>query len=598
MKILFKGLSIMLACFLAVACQLSFVEADITPASPFEVCFTTGAASTRSQVADDGCTVSWMEGDKASLWARGANGAWQLSSVPFSVFAIDGGRAWFSATLDAPMPEGTYTYYATYPEPTYHDGTAVRFDLPSVQNGAASSGADIMVASASAGKELSGVPEPEDHSTLSMTFSHLVHLLRLYLPKGADKFGGEPVQRIVLTMPRDVVGTISTDISDPSSATLSDGSSVVTLELDEPIHESASKRDYALACIFPTRFQAGDEMVAKLYSETKVGTTAPINMEARDMKAGHATSVALVPQAVSTFCRIYFHIDSNHLGEDVQTMTLTAPEGCKWSDNGSNVYVYHKDRGFGAGERISLEFEQESAYRSLSGKNITVTYDSEHAVISEDLVMPDMSAGYNTAISLNVPYLLYEDFSSLASFSSNDNYATSSAGSKSATSFLDGWTGGRVGGSAGQCVRLACRRETSADYDARMDSAPLKGTLKSPVNLSVTFDYGADNRFGGLAIITDGNVGQNCYMGYVTDSKAYASNATDGTFEDGNAFYVKEYTGSYGNTPNDYSFIIHSAPAGSLLRITWRTKIEHQVGTTNTTAWLYVDNVRVSISSE
>jgi len=598
MRILTKGLLLLLSCLFAVACRISGFETAKVPEGPVDVFFSTGETRTRSVVGDDGRSVSWQVGDKASLWARGADGGWTLESSPFSVFAIDEGRAWFTATLDSAMPEGTYTYYAAYPEPSYHDGTSVRFDLPSVQDGTASSGADIMIASASTGDQLSGIPDPDDHSTLSMTFSHLVHLLRFYLPQGSDRFSGEPVQRIVLTMPRNVVGTMSADVTDPSSATLSEGSSMITLELENPLHQSSSTREYAMACIFPTAFQAGDSMTAKLYSETKVGTTAPINMEARDMKAGHATSVALVPQTVSTFCKIYFKIDSNNLGEDVNSVTLTAPEGCLWADNGSNTYVYHKDSGFGAGESFVLEFEQESAYRTLSRKDVTVTYDSEHVTISETLAMPDMSSGYNTSISLNVPYLLYEDFSSLAAFSSNDNYGTAVAGNKSATSFLDGWTGGRVGGSEGQCVRLACRRETSSDYSARMDSAPLRAVLKSPVNLKVEFDYGADNKYGGLAIITDGNVGQDCHIGYVTSSSAYSSGATDGTFEDNNTFYVKEYTGSYTNTPNNYSTTIHSAPAGDLLRISWRTVIEHQAGTTNTTAWLYVDNVKVSISSE
>lgn len=598
MKKLVERIVSVAACLTIAACQMADFDSVKDTSAPLEAFFSSGSAQTRSQVIDDGCSVVWKEGDIACLWAKDSRGAWQLESRPFSVYAIDGGRAWFTTTLAGPMPEGSYTYYAAYPEPLYHSGTSVRFALPSVQDGSASSGSDIMVASGTPGQQLSGIPDPDDHTTLSMRFTHLVHLLRLYMPQGTDRFGGEPVQKIVLTMPRDVTGTVSADLQDPSTSALSDGSSVIVLDLADPLYESAALRDYAVACIHPTSFGQDDVMSAKLYSETKVGTTAPIHMNGRDMKAGHATSVALVPETVSSYCRICFRIDSNNLGENVQTVTLTAPEGCLWADNGSNVYTYHRDGGFGAGESFALEYENESAYRTLSGKSFTVTYDSEHVTISEELTMPDMSSGYNTSVSLNVPYLLFEDFSGVSSFSSDDAYGTSSAGSKSATSFLGGWTGGRVGGSNGLCVRLACRRETSADYPARMDSAPLRGTLKSPVDLKVSFDYGADNKFGGVPIITDGNVGQTCHVGYVTASDAYASGSTAGTFESGNNFYVKEYTGSFTNTPNDYSLTIHSAPAGGLIRISWRTLIEHQVGTTNTTAWLYVDNVKVQIASE
>lgn len=598
MKILRHRLLSMLACLLAVACQVSDPVAEKAPAAAVDVCFTSGGAATRTLVGDDGCSVSWQTGDISCLWARDAGGLWQFEAEPFKVYAYDDGRAWFGATLSSAMPEGSYTYYACSPAPVSHNGTSLRFKLPSVQDGKASSGADIMLASSASGPALASIPDPDDHSTLSMSFRHLVHLLRFYMPQGTDAFGGEAVQKIVLTMPKEVAGTVSASLDSSSEPSLSDGSSVITLELSDQIRESSDTRDYAVACIFPTCFETGDMMTAKLYTETKVGTTAPIDMRSRDMAAGHATSVALIPESVSSFCKIYVRVDSNNLGEDVQTVTLTAPEGCKWSDTGSNVYVHHKDAGFGAGESFVLEYEQEASFRTLSGKSVTATYDSEHVTISETLTMPDMSTAYTATLSLNVPYLLFEDFSAVTSFNSYDEYSGSVAGSKSATTFLNGWSGARIGGSAGQCVRLACRRETSADYSARMDSAPLRGTIKSPVNLSVSFDYGADNKYGGLAIITDGNVGQNCYIGYVTDAGSYASGSTAGTFEDDNTFYVKEYTGSYTSTPNDYSLVIHSAPAGDLLRITWRTVIEHQAGTTSTTAWLYVDNVKVKIATD
>lgn len=599
MKKVVKGLILMLSCLLVLACSagnICVLDEVAAPSSPVEVFFSTGAPQTRSSVAEDGCSVAWEAGDCVSLWAVDSSGEWAFQSEPFKVMAIDDGRAWFSATLPSPMKEAAYTYYAISPEPISHEWTSVRVGLPDVQDGRASGGADIMVATGVQGSALGPLPDPEDHSSMSISFKHLVHLLRLYMPNGTDRFDGEAVEKIVLTMPRNVVGTVSADLSDPSSASLSDGSSTITLDLSEPIHESGDIRDFAMACIFPVRFGAGDKMTAKLYTDTKVGVTAPIDLQSRNMEAGHATSVALVPQTVSSFCKVVFNVVSNNLGEDIKTLTLTAPEGCRWGDGGSNVYTFHVEDGFTAGQTVTLEYEDESSYRTLSGKAVTATYDSEHVTISESLSMPDMTSGYSASVDLNVPYLLFEDFSGLESFSSNDAYSMSSSGSKSAAKFLDGWTGGRVGGSEGLCVRLACRRETSADYPARMDSAPLNGVIKSPVDLSVSFDYGADNQYGGIPIITDGNVGQTCRIGYVTSSDSFASGATSGTFESDNSFYVKEYTGSYTNTPNDFNVTIHSAPAGNLLRISWRTEIEHQAGLTNTTAWLYVDNVKVKVA--
>ena len=39
---------------------------------------------------------------------------------------------------------------------------------------------------------------------------------------------------------------------------------------------------------------------------------------------------------------------------------------------------------------------------------------------------------------------------------------------------------------------------------------------------------------------------------------------------------------------------VHDVPAW--FRLAWRTEIEHQAGTTNTTAWLYIDNIKVQIT--
>lgn len=108
------------------------------------------------------------------------------------------------------------------------------------------------------------------------------------------------------------------------------------------------------------------------------------------------------------------------------------------------------------------------------------------------------------------------------------------------------------------------------------------------------FDYGADNEFSS-GVFSNGDVGQTCYVGYVTDSKGYASGNKDGTFANGNSFYVKEYTGTYDNLPNkNKSYNIASLPRNA--RITWRTVVEHKAGAHNTTAWLYLDNIRVSIA--
>ena len=135
------------------------------------------------------------------------------------------------------------------------------------------------------------------------------------------------------------------------------------------------------------------------------------------------------------------------------------------------------------------------------------------------------------------------------------------------------------------------------EYHSRADSAPFPGILKKEADVKVTFDYGANNEYGGVSVLSyDGNLGQNVYFGYVTDTQTFGSAATDGTFEDDHTFYVKEYSGDWTSTPNDYTMIIHSMTAGDTHRLTFRAEVEHESSTTNTTAWFYIDNIKVQIA--
>ena len=557
------------------------------------------AILTRTAAGEDGLTTRWEAGDRIAVWARSRSGAQVLSGTPFTAYAISEEKTFFTATLSEAMPDGQYTYYAAYPLPEQISGTTATFSIPATQDGRSGRGEDIMVSSSAT----AGPLQPMDwmnygHDELLLGMNHLLHRLRFYV-EDLPILGGEAVQRIVADFPRDVTGKIQVDITAPSAREIaSDGASRLVIQPEEPValSETGAQRNYLTASILPSTFAAEENLSVTLYTETKIARMA-VPLQGRTFAAGHSTPVKLVPQQVGTLCRVYVRLDENHLGEDIQSLTLTAPAGCKWGDSLSNEFTYTPGGEFGAGTAFVLEFEDEQAFRSLSGKHITATYESAHVIISEELDIESLDGKYATTLRLQVPYLFEEDFSSVGTFSYDDQYTGGfNTGSKSAHSFMNGWTGARIGAEAGKCIRIACRRETSANYSARVDAAPLRGTLKSPANLHVEFDYGADNQFGGIAIITDPDVGQTCFVGYVTSSGGYKSGDTTGTFEDGNSFYVKEYTGSYTSTPNTAEYTIHNAPQGNAFRLTIRTEIESRAGTTNTTAWLYIDNIKISIA--
>lgn len=576
------------------SCQKGAVE-NVGNVGRHTIGFCTGEASTRTMMNPDGLTASWEKGDRIAVWAKNSAGEYTLNNTQFSVYGADGARAFFTATIDASMPEDRYTYYATYPVPESVSLTKATFTIPSIQDGKVSGGADIMIANPLLHGPLDEVQELSDYTKLGMSMEHILHQFRLYLPEGEDKLGGEPIVKMVLTFPKPVAGKLVADFTDTEAAAEFSGEEKsITLKLSEPLVSStSSERKYAMAAFFPSSFEASESINIKIYTETKIANAYPVNLEGRTFAAGHSTPVRLSFSDIQEYGRLRFTVSSNNLGENANAVRLTAPQGCTWGD-GSTIYEYRPGHEITTGETFEIPFENLDTFRTFSGKDVTVTFDTEHVDATQTIRVPDLTTLNFAEISAGLPYLLYEDFSGVESFNSGDNYAMSNAGSKSPKSFLNGWTGGRVGAEAGMCIRIACRRETSKGYDARVDSAPII-SLKKSTDIKVSYDYGFNNKYGGIAIITDGNVGQNVYIGYVTDTKGYSSGDDSGTFESDNTFYAKEYTGSYTSTPNSDTRIIHSAPTG-VLRITWRSAAEYQAGTTNTTCWLYLDNIKVQIA--
>ena len=576
------------------SCQKGAVE-NVGNVGRHTIGFCTGEASTRTMMNPDGLTASWEKGDRIAVWAKNSSGEYTLNNTQFSVYVADGARAFFTATIDASMPEDRYTYFAAYPVPESVSLTKATFTIPSVQDGKVSGGADIMIANPLLHGPLEEVKELSDYTRLGMSMEHLLHQFRFYLPEGEDKLGGEAIVKMVLTFPKPVAGKLVADFTDTEAAAEFSGEEKsITLKLSEPlVNSTSSERKYAMAAFFPSSFEASESINIKIYTETKIANAYPVNLEGRTFAAGHSTPVRLRISDIREYGRLRFTVSSNNLGENANAVRLTAPQGCTWGD-GSTIYEYRPGHEITTGETFEIPFENLDTFRTFSGKDVTVTFDTEHVDATQTVRVPDLTTLNFAEISAGLPYLLYEDFSGVESFNSGDNYAMSNAGSKSPKSFLNGWTGGRVGAEAGMCIRIACRRETSKGYDARVDSAPII-SLKKSTDIKVSYDYGVNNKYGGIAIITDGNVGQNVYIGYVTDTKGYSSGDDSGTFESDNTFYAKEYTGSYTSTPNSDTRIIHSAPTG-VLRITWRSAAEYQAGTTNTTCWLYLDNIKVQIA--
>ena len=573
--------------------------------SPVEVALAMGDGSrTRTAYDADQKGFVWTPGDKIAVWAKNQAGTYSLDGQTFSLLArgLSNVRACFTATLPAPMDEGTYSYYMTYPLPESVSGTSAEFKVPEVQNGAASDGVDIIVAEPVDGPALSPIVEASPimpDNVLNVKMKHLLHFLRFYIPEGMNALG-EPVNRIEFTMPQAIAGKVAVDVTDASAATLSEGVSGMILNLKSPIDESADGTEAAVAGIFPPKaaYSAVDQMNVSIYSENKWASLNPISLNGRTFDAGHVTPVPLRPAEAKQLYKLRFTLASNNLGEDPYNIRLSLPEGVNWPGSSSNVLGFDGTHNglIKVGDTFVFETKDEAEFRVLSSQPLTVSYESESALVTENLALGNLASVSNATCSLNCPYLFFEDFSEVKDINSDDDYSMSSPGSKDPVTFLDGWSAARVGAQAGTAIRLACRRETSADYPARADSPVLSGLKDGvTVSLEVDFDYSMDREGYATWPFTAPEISQTVHIGYITTTKALKSGDSTGDFPVD--FTVNETTGSYTNINHSYNTVLTDVQykANAPLRLSLRTTPEHKAGTSNNTCWLYIDNIKVKI---
>lgn len=584
-------------------------ESEVIPSSVNVVFAVGNTPRTRTEYDVETKRFVWNDGDKIAVWAKSPDGSYALDNQAFRLMAVasDKSEAYFTATLKSPMAEGTYSYYMTYPLPESMGGMTATFTVPSVQDGTASDGVDIIVAEPISGPALEPVKEAApivSDDVLNVRMRHLLHFLRFYIPEGNNLLG-EPVKRIEFTMPRAVAGNVSVDVTDASTASLGDGVNGMTLELTKPIDASADGMESAVAGIFPsqTAYSAGDLMTVSIYSENKWASLSPMSLEGRTFAAGHTTKVPLkMTEAKPIEYELKFMLASNNLGEDVQDIRITLPDDAVWPGlSSSELRIDGGNDGLvRIGDTYVFRTKDKAFFKGLSSKRLAVTYESESAVVSETVTLGDFSSSIRGECELNCPYLFFEDFSWVEGFNSNDEYGWSSPGSFSPHLFAPytinaenpwspekgGWSAARAGAQAGTAIRIACRRETRlANYSARADSPFLSGLKDGKtVNLDITYDYSM-GREG------TPKIAQTVYFGYITTSKNPSSGDETGTFPE--SFKINETTGSYTNINHTANTLLKGV--GAPLRLSWRTMPDKDWGANNNTCWLYIDNIKVKI---
>lgn len=583
-------------------------ESEVIPSSVNVVFAVGNTPRTRTEYDVETKRFVWNDGDKIAVWAKSPDGSYALDNQAFRLMAVasDKSEAYFTATLQSPMAEGTYSYYMTYPLPESMGGMTATFTVPSVQDGTASDGVDIIVAEPISGPALEPVKEAApivSDDVLNVRMRHLLHFLRFYIPEGNNLLG-EPVKRIEVTMPQAVAGKVSVDVTDASTVSFGEGVNGLTLELRNPIDESADGTEVAVAGIFPSRmaYSAGDRITVDAYSENKCASVS-FSLAGRDFAAGHTTKVPLkMTEAKPIEYELKFMLASNNLGEDVQDIRITLPDDAVWPGlSSSELRIDSGNDGLvRIGDTYVFRTKDKAFFKGLSSKRLAVTYESESAVVSETVTLGDFSSSIRGECELNCPYLFFEDFSWVEGFNSNDEYGWSSPGSFSPHLFAPytidaenpwspekgGWSAARAGAQAGTAIRIACRRETRlANYSARADSPFLSGLKDGKtVNLDITYDYSM-GREG------TPKIAQTVYFGYITTSKNPSSGDETGTFPE--SFKINETTGSYTNINHTANTLLRGV--GAPLRLSWRTMPDKDWGANNNTCWLYIDNIKVKI---
>lgn len=606
---------------------------------PVQVGLCLGGEKTRTSMLSNGLSAEWLAGDQIAVWAKNSAGAYQLSNQIFKLYGSDVKRGFFTSTLESAMPEDVYTYYCTYPSPISVNGTQATFSLPSVQDGKVTGGADIMVATPVQHGPLTAIPDPDDHSNMAMQMNRMMHQFRFYIPENNTVMESARITKMELNFPSEVCGKVVVDMANPNQRViLSEARRNITLQLAKPLtisEESVDEYDYACVAIAPTKFSEGQSLSIRAFTEDKIAVIDPIDLRARNFQSGHSTPVRLIVKELIEYPYVIkFTLNGNDVGEPVTSIKFVAPSGCNWPTSGTNEYTYNPGRDIAVGETCVFRFPDYEAYAKFSNATITIELETENTITTTTSGIGSIPSGvdsYTVQISASVPYLLYQDFSSISTYS--DGHDGPNTGAKSDTytgiteltsAGLPGWYGTRVGIQSGASARICCRYE-----DVLGGSAYYKGRLYTPqfsrikegsdVKIQVTFQHGS-NRDEMKTLINwqykAPDKSPILYFGVNTQDVVTNPDHNEGDIIDnitgmisGSGFssstpsslnpmvikgeYLDKESGSYTYLPKSKTLTIDGIDKYS--RLAWILTTDNTQGSVNANYWLYLDEIKVQI---
>ena len=581
---------------------------------------------TRAMIAQDGKNLQWQAGDRFRLYAYKSDGSNAFTGnnkyidFRYWVNSITPGRTLFQGSLDADMTSGSYNYYAVYPHTTPVEGTTATFYLPSAQDGTYNEALDFMVARTTSNaleRILDEDPNtPEPLNDIGLTFKHQLHALRFEIPSEGILING--IRRVHILFPEAVAGEITVDMSSEVFATTyANTSNKITVDFGAGNEKQSGDTFWVM--ILPQvsysravdiRFEDSDGN----YTERKL-VTFPTTQQ---YTAGRVTPIKMsVPSKKVGYTYLDATTIDTQLGEPVQKLHLDLPEGYYFTDY-SNVLAVGEDNN---GVHTFTLFS-DLVDTTLRNSNLTLTYDSEHALIPTTTSFGSgLRVGQRNKYELTTPYLFYEDFSNVVS---NEDEYTNTDGAMMDKGGLVGWSGSRWKTDGGnKLLNLSCYVGTTAGNTniqyGRADTPPLTNIKagKNP-NIRVVYDLGLEENWsvtaeGSWAEVTWWRIqAQLCYGTTEYDAnnpvttggnlailgslgKGQGRPQTELGVINTNVLLMDNDDGYVANRMNkNVSF---TTSATNTTRITWFEDYYHTSGVvTDMTLDLYLDNVRVSIS--
>ena len=491
---------VLLSVFMLFSCSERSIET--VKDGSITVGFSVTEPLTKPIISQDGLSSVWCEGDRLALWAVNPSGNFILNNVQFSVYGFSDFSALFTATLSQEMPEERYTYYGCSPLPVSAEGTDVVFNIPEVQDGRLSGGADIIVCSPTPGGPLRSIEDGNNGTALNLYMNHLLHQFRFFVPEGSS-LGTDSIQRVEILFPYNVTGNYSLDVTAPDTpGILSEGGNSIVLELTDALTVSeGDSYNYACAGLFPSTrdFTSSDSLFVTAYTAEKMFKAEPISVEGRFFAAGHSTPVRLSLSESVISAKVTLYVGSNYIGEALTDVYIKEGEELllSYSHNDSEFYEnFQFDCEYTGSEQVA-QFDR--ICDAVSGGRATVVFETANTVSVLPIPASALSlSGKMAAISLgDVPYLLYEDFSGAASYSKDDDYTTGNE--RNWTGYLldgymadNGWNAARFALYEGVNIRLNSRYQSGAwvveRLSGRLDT-PAMSRIKEGSSVNVVFEY-------------------------------------------------------------------------------------------------------------